>query len=124
MRLCADSWDDLGRTVVELTGELDLFTAPLLRDVLLGLSGDGKYFVAVEMSSLAFLDSSGLGVLIGAAKRANAGGGGLCLAGARDNVLKVLRITGLMRVIPAFPTLEEAFGWLDRLHAHRPAGPQ
>src|SRR5436305_12774996 len=98
MRLGAESWDDRGRTVVELDGELDLFTAPLLRDVLLGLTSDGKYFLAVEMSSLAFLDSSGLGVLIGAAKRANAGGGGLCLAGARENVLKVLRITGLMRV--------------------------
>jgi len=119
MRLGAESWDDRGRTVVELNGELDLFTAPLLRDVLLGLTSDGKYFLAVELSSLAFLDSSGLGVLIGAAKRANAGGGGLCLAGARENVLKVLRITGLMRVMPAFPTLEDAFGWLDELRARR-----
>lgn len=124
MRLGAESWDDMGRTVVELTGELDLFTAPLLRDVLMGLTSDGKHFLAVEMSGLAFLDSSGLGVLIGAAKRANAGGGGLCLAGARDNVLKVLRITGLMRVMPALPTLEEAFGWLDELRARKLAEPR
>lgn len=123
MRLGADTWDDRGRTVVELSGELDLFTAPLLRDVLLGLSGDGKYFLAVELSGLAFLDSSGLGVLIGAAKRSNAGGGGLCLAGARENVIRVLRITGLLRVMPAFPTLEEAFGWLDQLRTRRLAEP-
>lgn len=119
MRLGADTWDDRGRTVIELTGELDIFTAPLLRDVLLGVSGDGRNFLAVVMTGVAFLDSSGLGVLIGAAKRANAGGGGLCIAGARDNVLKVLRITGLTRVMPAFPTLEEAFDWLDQLRAHR-----
>ncbi len=117
MRLGADTWDDRGRTVIELNGELDMFTAPLLRDVLLGVSGDGGNFLAVVMSGVAFLDSSGLGVLIGAAKRANAGGGGLCIAGARDNVLKVLRITGLTRVMPAFPTLEEAFDWLERLRA-------
>ena len=123
MRLGADTWDDRSRTVVELTGELDLFTAPLLRDVLLGVSSDGKYFLAVELSGLAFLDSSGLGVLIGAAKRANAGGGGLCLVGARESVLRVLRITGLTRVMPAFQTLEEAFGWLDRLRARRIAEP-
>ena len=42
MRLDAETWDDRGRTVVELSGELDLFTAPVLRDVLLGLTGAGK----------------------------------------------------------------------------------
>ena len=123
MRLGAEAWDDRGRTVVELTGELDLFTAPLLRDVLLAVSADGKYFLAVEMSGVVFLDSSGLGVLIGAAKRANAGGGGLCLTGAREHVLRVLRITGLTRVMPAFPTLEDAFGWLDDLRTRRAPNP-
>ncbi|SRR5579884_4026105 len=121
MRLDAETWDDRGRTVVELSGELDLFTAPVLRDVLLGLTGDGKYFLAVEMSGLRFLDSSGLGVLVGATKRAVAGGGGLCLVGAPQRILKTLSITGLLRVMPAFTSLEDAFGWLDRLHASRAA---
>ena len=121
MRLDAETWDDKGRTVVELSGELDLFTAPVLRDVLLGLTGDGKYFLAVEMSGLRFLDSSGLGVLVGATKRAVAGGGGLCLVGAPQRMLKTLSITGLLRVMPAFTSLEDAFGWLDRLHAGRAA---
>lgn len=120
VRLGADTWDDRGRTVVELTGELDVFTTPRLRDLMLGICSDGKYFLAVELSGLKFFDSSGLGVLIGTAKRAKAGGGGLCLAGARDNVLSMLRITGLARVMPPFPTLEEAFGWLDLLRIRRP----
>ncbi len=123
MRLDAETWDDKGRTVVELGGELDLFTAPVLRDVLLGLTGNGRHFIAVELSGLRFLDSSGLGVLVGATKRAVAGGGGLCLVGAPERMLKTLRITGLLRVMPAFATLEEAFGWLDRLYAQR-ATPQ
>lgn len=121
VRLDAETWDDKGRTVVELRGELDLFTAPLLRDVLLGLTGDGKYFLAIELSGLRFLDSSGLGVLVGATKRAVAGGGALCLVGAPERMLKTLRITGLLRVMPAFTSLEDAFGWLDRLHASRAA---
>jgi anti-sigma B factor antagonist len=121
VRLDAETWDDKGRTVVELRGELDLFTAPVLRDVLLGLTGDGKYFLAVEMSGLLFLDSSGLGVLVGATKRAVAGGGALCLVGAPERMLKTLRITGLLRVMPAFASLEDAFGWLDRLHESRVA---
>lgn len=121
MRLDAETWDDKGRTVVELSGELDLFTAPVLRDVLLRLTGDGKHFLAVEMSGLRFLDSSGLGVLVGATKRAVAGGGGLCLVGAPQRMLKTLTITGLLRVMPAFTSLEDAFAWLDRLHASRAA---
>jgi len=121
VRLDAETWDDKGRTVVELSGELDLFTAPVLRDVLLGLTGDGRYCLAVEMSGLRFLDSSGLGVLVGATKRAVAGGGGLCLVGAPQRMLKTLSITGLLRVMPAFTSLEDAFGWLDRLHASRGA---
>ena len=121
MRLDAETWDDKGRTVVELSGELDLFTAPVLRDVLLGLAGDGKHLLAIDMSGLRFLDSSGLGVLVGATKRAVAAGGALCLVGAPERMLKTLRITGLLRVMPAFTSLEDAFGWLDRLPGGRAA---
>lgn len=121
MRLDVETWDDKGATVVELGGELDLFTAPVLRDVLRTLSGGGQHLLAVELSGLRFLDSSGLGVLVGATKRAAAGGGALCLVGASDRVLKMLRITGLLRVMPAFATLEDAFGWLDQVRARRAA---
>jgi anti-sigma B factor antagonist len=113
--LDVDAWDDKGRTVVELTGELDLFTAPVLRDELQRVADAGAHRVVVVMSGVTCLDSSGLGVLIGAVKRAAAGGGGLCLAGADDRTLRMLHITGLIRVMPAFPGLEEAFGWLDAL---------
>ena len=116
-----ETWCDKGRTVVEVNGELDLFSAPLLRDALTRLSDDGQHYLVAELSGLKFLDSSGLGVLVGATKRATAGGGALCVAGASDRVVKVLRITGLMRVMPAFPGLQEAFAWLDEVRATRPA---
>jgi anti-sigma B factor antagonist len=117
--LDVETWCDKGRTVVEINGELDLFSAPVLRDALTQLSGDGQNYLVVELSGLKFLDSSGLGVLVGATKRATAGGGALCVAGASARVVKVLQITGLMRVMPALPGLQEAFAWLDEVRAAR-----
>lgn len=119
--LDVDTWCDNGRAVVEVDGELDLFSAPVLRDALLQLSGDGRHLVVVELSRLKFMDSSGLGVLIGAAKRAASGGGALCVAGASERVVKVLRVTGLMRVMPAFATVQDAFAWLDQVRETRVA---
>jgi anti-sigma B factor antagonist len=122
--LDVETWCDKGRAVVEVDGELDLFSAPVLRDELIRLSGDGQHHLVVELSGLKFMDSSGLGVLIGGAKRATAGGGALCVAGASERVVKVLRVTGLMRVMPAFATLQEAFAWLDRVREARLASPR
>lgn len=115
--LDVDAWLDEGRSVVELIGELDVYSAPRLREVLDRLPSDARRRVAVEMSRLDFLDSSGLGALVGAMKRAQALGGGLCLVGAQERVLKMFRITGLVRVMPAFGGLDEAFAWLDGLRA-------
>jgi anti-sigma B factor antagonist len=111
-----NAWVDAGRSVVELVGELDMYSAARLRDVLDHLPKDAQR-VALEMSRLDFLDSSGLGVLIRAMKRAKTLGGALCLVAVQERVLKTFRITGLVRVMPAFPALDEAFTWLDAQHA-------
>jgi anti-sigma B factor antagonist len=114
--LDVNAWVDAGRSVVELVGELDMYSAARLREVLDELPKDAQRRVALEMSRLDFLDSSGLGVLIRAMKRAKMLGGGLCLVAVQERVLKTFRITGLVRVMPAFPALDEAFTWLDAQH--------
>jgi anti-sigma B factor antagonist len=111
--LDVNAWVDAGRSVVELAGELDMYSAERLRDVLDQLPEDAQRRVALEMSRLDFLDSSGLGVLIRAMKRAKMLGGGLCLVAVQERVLKTFRITGLLRVMPVFPVLDDAFTWLD-----------
>jgi anti-sigma B factor antagonist len=111
--LDVEAWTDGGRLVVEMAGELDVYSAPRLRDVLDQQPSEVRRRVAMELSRLNFLDSSGLGVLIGAMKRAQALGGGLCLVGTQERVLKTFRITGLVHVMPPFRALEEAFAWLD-----------
>lgn len=110
-----DTWLDGGRLVVELVGELDVYTARSLRGVLDHTPRDERRRIAVEMSRLDFLDSSGLGVLVGAMKQAQSLGGGLCMVRPKERVLKTLRITGLIRVIPPFDDFRKAFAWLDAL---------
>ena len=102
-----------GRTVVSVAGELDVYTCARLRDELARLSAEGRHHLALDLRELEFTDSSGLGVLVGAVKRAKAGGGGLALVGVRESILRVLRITGLVKVMPPFELLAEALDWLD-----------
>lgn len=104
---------DDGRTVVQLVGDLDVYSCARLRIALTGLSAAGQHRLAVELAELDFCDSSGLGVLVGAMKRARAGDGGLALVQVPDNLMRVLRITGLTKVLPAFSQLGEAFVYLD-----------
>lgn len=111
--LDVDAWYDQGRAVVEVIGEIDAYTAPLLRATLTELTAPARYRIAVEMSQVTFMDSSGLGVLVGAVKRAKSGGGGVALVGCGEHILRVLRVTGPSRVLEPLASLEEAFKWLD-----------
>lgn len=107
----------LGPVVIEAAEDLDIHTAPHLHDALMDLHRAGRDQVIVDMTDLDFMDSSGLGALIGGVKRARAGGGELVLARAPERVLKVLRITGVVKVLPCFATLAEAFAYLDEAAA-------
>jgi anti-sigma B factor antagonist len=108
-----DTWSHGGRLVVMLVGDLDVHTAARLRAALEGWPADARRRVAVELSRLDFLDSSGLGVLVGAMKHAKSQGGGLCVVAPQERILKTLCLTGLIRVMPAFAGLRQAFVWLD-----------
>ena len=84
------------RPVVQVAGEIDVATAPELRQELTRLAGGGAGAIEVDLDGVSFLDSSGLGVLLGAHKRLVAAGGqGIRITGARDTVRRVLEITGL-----------------------------
>jgi anti-sigma B factor antagonist len=72
--------------------------------------GDGCPVVVADLSGVPFIDSSGLGVLIGALRRAREAGGELRVVSGDDAVVKILRITGLDRVLPLFSSLDEAVG--------------
>lgn len=108
MNLLVESRDAGAWTVVEPKGEIDLYTAPTLKDELSALVEKGRERLVVNLDGVEFMDSTGLGVLIGALKRCREAGGELALAAPRETVQKVLRITGLDKVFSLHETVDEA----------------
>jgi anti-sigma B factor antagonist len=86
---------DGDRTILEVGGEIDVYTAPKLREHLAQLVEDGCYGIVVDLESVAFLDSTGLGVLVGGLKKVRSHNGWLRLVCTQERILKILRITGL-----------------------------
>ncbi len=108
MELTVTSRQEGGRTVISVSGEIDVYTAPSLRERLNELVGSGYYDLIVDMEAVEFLDSTGLGVLVGGLKRVRSHDGSLRLVCAQEKILKVFRITGLTKVFPIHATLGEA----------------
>jgi anti-sigma B factor antagonist len=96
------------RTVVQVTGEVDVYTAPKLREQLVSLVDAGRYDIVVDMDGVEFLDSTGLGVLVGGLKRVRTHDGSLRLVCSQERILKIFRITGLTKVFPIYDSVSEA----------------
>lgn len=96
------------RTIVAVGGEIDVYTAPKLREQLIDLVSNGNYHLVVDMEGVEFLDSTGLGVLVGGLKRVRAHDGSLHLVCTQERILKIFRITGLTKVFPIHATVDEA----------------
>lgn len=97
-----------GFTVIEVGGEIDVYTAPKLRERLVSLVESGSYQLIVDMESVEFLDSTGLGVLVGGLKRVRAHEGWIDLVCTQSRILRIFRITGLNRVFSIYNTVPEA----------------
>ena len=96
------------KTVVSVGGEIDVYTAPKLREQIVQLVEDGQYHLVIDMEDVEFLDSTGLGVLVGGLKRVRAHDGTLRLVCTQERILKIFRITGLTKVFPIHSTVAEA----------------
>ena len=97
-----------GRTVVQVVGEIDVYTASQLRERLDAEIDAGRYDLVVDLSGVSFMDSTGLGVLVGRLKQIRLNDGSMRLVCAHDRVLKVFVITGLDKVFAIYPTVGEA----------------
>ncbi len=94
--------------VIELGGEVDLYTAPEFKERLVQLIESGKTQIVVDLSAATFIDSTTLGVMVGGVKRLRPSGGALALVCSDQNITKIFEITGLDRVFPIHETREEA----------------
>ena len=107
MALTIDVEREGAATVLVLRGDLDLSTAGQLRDALVEVIDDGARTV-IDLEAVDFLDSAGLGILVGGLKRARTHGGELELVCSSHGVLKPIEITGLDRVFTIYSSREEA----------------
>ena len=87
-----------GETVVRAAGELDVNTAPELREQLTRLIGEDPRRIVVDLSEVSFVDSTALSVLVSALKRLRQADGDLELAAPNPSVRRVFEITGLTRL--------------------------
>ena len=99
---------DGGVTVVRPEGRLDLLSAAELKRLLVEEVGAGQNRLVVDLMGVTFIDSSGLGALIGGLKATRTAGGNLRLARAGEQALTILELTTLDRVLRPYPTVEAA----------------
>jgi anti-anti-sigma factor len=100
-----------GVVIVAVTGDVDISTVAQLRECLFELA-DGGGTLIVDLNRVTFIDSSGLGALIGAARRAAAHGGSLHAICARPPTRRLLWLTGVDRLIPLAATVDGALMFL------------
>ena len=108
MDLSLSTRDVDSATIVTVAGEIDVYTAPRLRDQITDLVGDGVYDLIIDMEGVEFLDSTGLGVLVGGLKKVRAHNGSMQLICTQERLLKIFRITGLAKVFTIHASTEAA----------------
>jgi anti-sigma B factor antagonist len=108
MDLGLDVTERNGFAVLSVRGEVDVYTAPRLRERLVEMVSQGHHQVVVDLEGVDFLDSTGLGVLVGGLKRLRSHEGDLKLVCTQRRILKVFEITGLTKVFQIFDDVETA----------------
>lgn len=108
MELTIDERPYDGLTVVTVSGDIDVFTSPRLRETLLDLIEKGQVNLLVDLGEVEFLDSTGLGVLVGIYHRLRNREGSMSLIGGNERVRRVFHVTQLDRIFELHPTVEEA----------------
>ena len=99
-----------GARVIELTGDLDVYTAPRLRDMAAGLISAGHSRLVIDLERCEFIDAAGLAVIVGTLKRVRACDGSLAIVCTGERIRKIFEITGLTRVLTFCGTVDDALG--------------
>jgi anti-sigma B factor antagonist len=108
MDLDLDTTERDGSTLVSLRGEIDVYTAPRLRQAIVDLVEGGSKSIVVDLQAVDFLDSTGLGVLVEALKRVRSEQGDLAIVATQDKILKIFDITGLNKAFRIHRSVEDA----------------
>jgi anti-sigma B factor antagonist len=94
--------------VLQVTGEVDVYTAPRLRERIRELAASGAVHLIADLGQVDFLDSTALGVLVGGLKRLREDGGSLALVVSTPRILRIFQMTGLTKAIAVWPSVTDA----------------
>jgi anti-sigma B factor antagonist len=94
--------------VLRVTGEVDVYTAPMLRMRIRELAAGGAVHLIADLGEVDFLDSTGLGALVGGLRRLREDGGSLALVITTPPILRIFQITGLTKVFDTWPSVTDA----------------
>jgi len=94
--------------LVEVQGEIDVYTSPRVKETVNELIEGGKYNFAINLEGVRYIDSTGLGVLIGALKKVREHNGRIVLICTNPQIKKIFNITGLIKIFEIYKDEEEA----------------
>ncbi len=94
--------------VLDVTGEIDIYTTPQFKDAVSAAIDEGKPSIIINMTQVSYMDSSGFGTLLSATKRLRPVEGGLYLTGCNEAITRMLQITRLNTIFGIYATEEEA----------------
>lgn len=103
-----------GTQAIEVHGEIDVYTSPKVKEIITELIEKGNYLLIINLEGVRYIDSTGLGVLIGALKKVREKDGCINLVCNNPQIKKIFNITGLVKIFGIFKTEEEA---LKGLHS-------
>ena len=118
MRIRAKPLDD-NASVYDISGELDAYTAPDLRDALDGALAEGRSWLIVDLADLTYLDSTGLGILVGTAKKARQADGDIAVVCVNPTLLKIFDISGTREILNVADSVDAAMQRLRELEEAR-----
>ena len=110
----SDEAVDADTQLLRARGDLDLYAAPELKRRLASAIDAGKTRIVVDLTDAAFMDSTALGVLLGAFKRLRVRDGALAIASEQPTILRILEVTGMNQVLDLHPTADDAFAAVER----------
>ena len=95
--------------VVKIKGELDLLTAETFRNLVeRAINQENAQNLILDMEQLDFIDSSGLGVILGRYRRIREQGGNMAIVGVKPHVKRILELAGIMGIVKVYQQTEQA----------------
>ena len=97
-----------GKRVLDVVGEIDVYTAPQFKEAVNSILEAGQNHLLINMAGVTYMDSSGFGALLSATKRLKPKGGTVNLVKCNSAIDRILRITRLNQIFATYDNLDEA----------------